>query len=60
MSSKVWSKLELLKERLLTIHETKGKVMKLDDLSATLPNTINHMLRMYPNTNTIGKRRMRM
>jgi hypothetical protein len=60
MSSKVWVKLEFLRDRLTKSHETKGKVISIDPNSAAISSTVDHIMKMYPNSNTILKRRVRM
>jgi hypothetical protein len=60
MSSKVWIKLEFLRDRLIKSHETKGKVIQIDPNSAAISETVDHIMKMYPNSNTILKRRVRM
>ena len=42
--------MQYLRERLLTIHDTKNQIMKLDPQTETMPETVNHITNIYPNS----------
>ena len=35
---------------MLEIHETRNEIVKMDTISATLPETFKHMAELYPNS----------
>jgi hypothetical protein len=39
-----------LRDRLLTIHETRTEIIRLDKMAQALPMTYHHMSEMYPNS----------
>ena len=39
-----------MRERLLTIHDTKNSIMKLDHQTESMPATVNHITNIYPNS----------
>ena len=50
IESKLWEKMQYLRERLLIIHDTKNEIMKLDPQTETMPATVNHITNIYPNS----------
>ena len=57
IEAKLWEKMRYLRDRLLTLHETKSEILKLDPQTESMPATVNHVTRMYPNsTRTLQKK----
>ena len=50
IEEKLWDKMKYLRERLMSIHDTKSEILKLDPATISLPNTVEHMVNMYPNS----------
>ena len=57
IEDKLWEKMKYLRERLITIHDTKNEILKLDPTTEFLPTTTNHITNLYPNsTKTLQKK----
>ena len=59
IENKLWEKMRYLRDRLLTIHETKTQILTLDPCSAQMPATVNHITNMYPHSTVNLQKKVR-